>query len=183
MELSETAKNLEAKEFLKYAGSILSEKKNYTILGSIRAKIQNVATSHLDVKDIFKLRDRYEGQAYLDSLYLKIGALHILEKETATKLIDWDLIINDKNIDLSSIVIDNVKYRIVSFLYGSLPLIQSKVKEPLLFCALKADFRNGIICGVLNDYKFEDKSIFILNKNSSEAKTVKFIGFDKLIDL
>ncbi|MBK7683995.1 MAG: hypothetical protein IPJ26_16730 [Bacteroidetes bacterium] len=113
----------------------------------------------------------------------KKGFTNIRKRKPPLSLIDWDLIINDKNIDLSSIVINNVKYRIVSFLYGSLPLIQSKTKEPLLFCALKADFRNGIICGVLNNYKFEDKSIFILNKNSSEAKTMKFIGFDKLNDL
>ena len=183
MELFETDKNLDSKEFLRHAVSLVITKKNYPIPTPLRLKVEKIATNHLGVKDLFQLRDRFEGQAYMDNLLLKVSALYILEKETGLNLTDWDAIKWDKKADFTSIKIDKVKYRIIPFFYGSLPIIASSIKEPIIFCAIRSYFNHGIICGILENYSFDDAEMFITKPSSSKRKLKKFIGFKFLKDL
>lgn len=183
MELFETDKNLDNKEFLRHAGPVVITKKNYPIGTTLRLEVQKTAINHLGLKDIFQLRDRFEGQAYMDKLMLKVSSLFILEKDRGINFIDWDTIKWDKKADYTLIKIKDTSYRVIPFFYGSLPIVSTTIKEPIIFCAIRADFQKGIICGVLSDFSFDDDSLFEVKPSSTKGKTKKFIGFKYLKNL
>lgn len=183
MELFETDKNLDNKEFLRHAGPFVITKKNIPIGTTLRLEIQKIAINHLGLKDIFQLRDRFEGQAYMDKLMLKVSSLAILEKDRGISLIDWATIKWDKKADYTLIKINSITYRVIPFFYGSLPIVNTTIKEPIIFCAIRADFQKGIICGVLSDFSFDDNLLFETRPSSAKAKSKRFIGFKFLKEL
>ena len=181
MELFVTDKTIDSKEFIKYAGSVVSTKKNYPISTTFRVEVQNIAINHLGLKDIGQLRDRFEGQAYMDNLLLKVSALYVLEKALEKDIIDWDTIRWEKKADFTLIKLNSKKcYRVIPFFFGSLPIVSTTIKEDIIFCGIRLDFKNGIVCGILSDYKFENKNLFIDKMSSSKRKLKKFIGFSHL---
>ena len=158
-------------------------KKNYPISSSLRIEVQQVAINHLGLRDIFQLRDRFEGQAYMDNLLLKVAALNVLEKCTGLDFIEWAATKWDKKGDYTKITIGGKPYRVIPFFFGSLPLVHSEIDIPIIFVAVRAGFSHGIVCGVLINLDFENQSLFVSKVSGTKTKLKKFIGFKFLTEL
>jgi hypothetical protein len=178
MEQNQIANTNDFKEFHSYAKDlILSERVN--IPSSFITQVQKLAIKKLGLENINQIRDRYEGQAFMDKLMLMYTGIYILEKSLDITILEYPFVPDNKN-DFSSITYKDVKYKIVPFYFGQLPIIALGLEEPLIFCAIRSDFKNGSLYGVLNQYNFNDKQLFVLKSTSSISKTYKFIGFKNL---
>lgn len=169
------------KEFHTYARNFMYKERT-SIPNTFITKIQNLVVKQLGLKDLNQLRDRYDGQAFMDSVILKIAGLFVLEKHLNIALLQ-DNDIFDENIDLNIIFYKNKKLRLITFFTGCLPLISVEVMEPLIFCSIQTDFRSGSIYGVLTNYDIKDKSSFNLKESSNRNEILKFIGFKNLKDI
>ena len=66
------------------------------------------------LKNINQLRDRFEGQAYMDKIMLKLTGLFVLEKHLNIGITELPIFLDDSN-ELSIVRFNNKKYRIISF--------------------------------------------------------------------
>jgi hypothetical protein len=183
MELFETNKNVDFKDFAVHALSHLNSRKNHILSATLRSQIQKIAVNHLGLKDIFQLRDRHEGQLYMDSLILKVLALNTIEKELEIDLIDWDEVKWDKKADITLINLNKKKYRVIPFFYGGLPVVNPTIKEDIIFVSIRAEFKHGVVCGVLAKPNFDDPTQFTFKPSAVKTSMRKFIGFKFLKEL
>ncbi|PRY55492.1 hypothetical protein B0I27_101464 [Arcticibacter pallidicorallinus] len=63
----------------------------------IYQKLQHIALKHLNVTDMNKLRDRFEGQKFYHSFLIRSYAEVALEKLLNQATIDWTLKVDSKN--------------------------------------------------------------------------------------
>ena len=173
----------DSREFNKYVGEFFATRTNCPISATLRLEVQKITAAHLGVSDFFQVRDRFEGQQYYNNLLLKISALYLIEKSTSLTLINWNVFSTERRLDLAFVTIRNTKYRLVPFFYGSLPAISNSWSEPLLLCAIRTDFKSGIICGTLVEYDLDDARLFVWQLKAHRDSKGKFIGFEYLQNL
>ena len=101
-------------------------------------EIQKLVLNYLEIDDLGKLRDRFEGESfYKNSLSKILGLLSVntfLEKKP--------FVISD--IDLKNFVPyiehDGMKFKIVVFDFGEFPTIQNNEDLPIIFVIKKSQF-------------------------------------------
>ncbi len=169
----------DSREFLKYAVSFLNDIQFIQISSVIKREVHDIAVLQLGVKDLNKLRDRYEGQAYLDKLMIKVCSLFLIEKKTNTNLIAFEEIKN-KNSDFTLITYKGKRYRIIPFIFGSLPIFRMDISNDIILCAVRNDFKSGIVCGIIESKKLSKKS-FLKVEGTSHNNFGKFFDF-KLVE-
>lgn len=163
--------------FHKYAKEFLSCEK-INIPSSFRLKVQDMVTKKLNLQNLNEVRDRFEGQAYLDKTMLSMASKYILKIYLTNELIlDIDNINNTIKQNIMSI--DETVYQLVPFYFGTLPKLHTPSNLPLIFCSIRTDFRNGSVFGYLDSYSMNDKDLFLLN-SSGLMPNYEFIGFKKL---
>lgn len=175
--------NTDFKEFSIYALNLILKKKPIDLPTGLRIQIQNLAVKKLGLRDLFQLKDRFDGQAYMDNLMIKIFSLYIVSKTidiNSTNFDDLESIIND---DFTRVEFENKYYRIIPFYFGTLPIVYPTITDPIIFCAIKNDFKSGICCGILNNFQFTNETIFLPRYRVTSVEAKKFIGFDKLINV
>lgn len=122
-------------EFFRYVGEKLSEYPVVYLSRTIEKSVQDLAVEKLQVRDIGQLRDRFEGQAYMDNHLLRIGSylavlnhLGIKAPEFSTELFALDM----------SLTIDGVDYNIIACKSGELPVLEkTQLNKPALFVIQK----------------------------------------------
>lgn len=112
----------------------------------LESKIQSVALHHLDLKDMGKLRDSFEGQAYFDRIRLALIAEYSFEKILRIEF-NWD-IRKKKQFKRLSYEIEEMKFLLVPFSSNHHPLIPLKTEIPLVLCYLKPD-NNCYVSGLV----------------------------------
>jgi hypothetical protein len=143
------------------------------------SNIKKIVLKSLNLKTMFELRDRYEGEAFLKSFSSKIKGVIALEKVLEVNIIDWDnLIPKDYTPRLDKI---GLKIDVITSEDGKFPIIERISKRPAIITNL-IGIDNVWVCGYA--------SVDVLNNNQSdkcysgmmnrELKTA-FIGYDKLI--
>lgn len=178
MEITPKYTNIELKGFQLYADKFRHLEK-ISIPYSYILEIQKIAISRLGLNNINQLRDKFEGQAFLDKLLLSSTALFIFQKYLRTELNEEVEVINqEKNPTL--VIYRNKTCRIIPFIYGTLPDISMVFTEPLIFCAIQPDMRSGRVLGILESYKFDNVKLFNPDK-SPLVKSKKFIGFNNIM--
>ncbi len=174
--------NSDFKEYHNYVSGAKLGKINYDISNTFKIKVQNIAIRDLKLKDIFQLRDRFEGQAYMDKLLLKTCALTTVESIISVSLLDLSKITSGKSVSLD-LTIGNEIFQIIPFYDGSLPIVSTALKSSIIFCAVRRDYKVGTIYGVLQDYKFDDETLFLSFSNPQKNELKKFIGFNALLPI
>ncbi len=178
MDFFEIDKNQSNREFLIKASPFLVEKPFLSIPARTKIKAQELAVHQLKVKDIFQLRDRFEGQAYLDNLFLKLASREIVER----------YFLNNKNYietyqnetELSTVQINFEPTTIIPFYYGSLPIVRVPIENSLLFVSIRTDHRSGIICGAIGSTDYNNNEIWKGISGVYSDRKMMFIGFEKL---
>ena len=179
MELFEVNDNSDLRDYIKYASKHVNNLIGVSLPLKNKRKIQEIAVKHLKLKDVNQLRDKYDGQSYLDKLQIKIASLYVIEKEFGIELINFDFIENNKNFDFTLISIDNEKYRVIPFFFGTLPIFDITIKDKVILCAIRSDFTRGVYCGNLDLNKHAEDSFLNSNRVFNENYK-KFIGFENI---
>lgn len=170
------------KEFVKYAIPHIMEQENISLPSKFKGAIEIEALSQLKLKNLGELRDRYEGQAYLDRLLSSISSNLLIESQLGISLVDMNNI--PKSIeDIVVVELNGQKFRVISFMFGDLPIVQTSVKLPIIFCSLRPEYKSGCVCGALYDYDYEDKTTFISESSVARGESKRFIGFSQLVEL
>lgn len=164
-------------KFYTYAKEYIhSERIN--IPSSFKLQVQKLATKKLGLENINQVRDRFEGQAFMDKLMLVMTGKYVLECHLNKEItLNTGIIGRQENKNI--VQIGSKEYHLVSFYFGTLPKIINVSNLPLIFCAIRSDFKNGSVFGVLNIYSLNDKDLFSLKSNSMQS-SYEFIGFNKL---
>jgi len=142
-------------------------------------KINNIVLNFLNLNSMFELRDRFEGEVFLNTFSVKVKGAIALEKFLEIELIDWDnLTPNNYSSNLSKI---GLEIDIISSDNGSFPIVERNSVRPAIIINIVGT-NNLWICGYA--------SVDVLNNNQSdrfysgmmnrETKTA-FIGYDKLV--
>ena len=167
------------KLFLENVGSLLSSYTNVRINRNDETAIKNACVNFLGLQNINQLRDRYEGQAFLDKTLKNVGGLIACLKELQIdniKVEDIDLSdfrpiikINDKNI------LVNV------FNFGTLPTILDYENIETTIFVIQKETLNFLICGYAEPEYV--KKYLSQSNGSSSCKNLDFTGFGGLSNI
>lgn len=173
----------DTKDFLKHAVSYISSLPSCNFSFSQRSEAERVALAHLGLTNINQLRDRFEGQTYLNNFRLRLMSMLILEKLLDRNLIDWSEVESNREKDYLKVEVDGVEHRVIPFFYGSLPIMNIKNLQPVILCVIRPDFKSGALCGKLDQSDIQDSTLFIDTNQGTSGEFAKFIRFDKLKSL
>jgi hypothetical protein len=164
-------------EFLRQVGETLREYPTINFNRSFELQIQKIVLEYLDLKDLGKLRDRFEGQSFLEKSIRKISAYYsVLEYFGFEKP---QMNINLSN-DFNPIVNINGKdYDICVSEFGSFPKFRvNNFTKPIIF-VLQKSIHTYSIAGVAELEILNDTSNF----KSAGLMENDFISFNKLINI
>jgi len=182
MQLSENNILKETRVFYDNSGNIeICNKIN--IPSRLKYKAQELAINHLNLKDIGELRDRFEGQAYLDKLTLSIMSLYVLEKTVNRKFLNLDNFKNKRNFSNEYVDIVDDKFKLFTFFLGEVPIKSGTDVNPLIVIGISPDLRFGSVYGYIKDYCLTDKSLFRCVSSPVQKNRNMYVGFNKLIKI
>lgn len=156
--------------FIKYLSGKIVELPQIVISKTLEKEVQNYCIEKLGLKDIGDLRDKFEGQAYLDKRLNKVSAYFAASEYLLLPKLEINKIIEMNNL---SIKWNNRNINIEVFKFGELPEL-TKANDSVLFVLQKDKYKFSI-CGIATIDILNDVSNYIENKGKSY-----FIGFDKL---
>lgn len=165
------------REFELHAKKILLSDR-IAIPSSFKTKVQNLGLERLGLKSMNHVRDRYEGQAFMNRLMLKLSGIYL-----ASKVLKLDINLESLFLEKSEdyfVRINNLDFKLISFYYGTLPIVKVGPKTPLAFFAVKSDFTSGCFFGTLIEYDLHDNLQFKKANDTMLKESFKFIGFDYL---
>jgi len=142
------------------------------------ALLENLVISYLNVRDLNELRDRFEGQAFLDNYILKALPLMGLQKYLKTDLVDFENVLPDKI--KSEIIIDGTAVNVIQF-GNLLPLIETSEKLPCIFI-YSTQKQTLELCGFASSETVKNYITDVKTYGFGSKETMKgfFYGFDKL---
>lgn len=138
----------------------------------IEAKIQKIALSHLNLSDMGKLRDRFDGQLYYDKLKTDIIAEFAFENFIGIKKFDWSKR-EIKNYKRKYYTFDHKELNIITVTKARLPKINPDVISNTIFIYVNIDNR-VYISGVAT------KSLLLNYTSNSTNRLVEFNSFEIL---
>lgn len=166
------------KDFIQYILPFKSSFRKIEITRRELASLENLVVKHLNVRDLNKLRDKFEGQAFLDNFIQKALPIFGMEKYLKTNFIDFD----NRRLDYikSEIKVNNTLINLIKF-DNQLPLIDIANEQPYIFIYSS---QNQILelCGfaTAEDVKNNLKDIRRYGFGSQEAMRGTFYGFEIL---
>ena len=132
----------------------------------------------LGLDNINQLRDRFEGQAYLNKAMLALTSIYVLERSLNKEII-LPAGFPFKTPNRHIVKIDDKTFHLVTSYFGNLPKIEIEPTLPLVFCGIRNDHKNGIFYGFLQKYEIENRELFH-QKNNGIVSGYEFIGFKHL---
>ena len=160
-------------EFFKHTGESIIKAPNILLSRRQIASIQEFCTSALGFKNINSVRDRYNGQRYMDNQIRKIGSLYaIADHFNLDKPILGDTLISNPN---PLINLNGKDYQILSSDFGELPNASNLFPNYDVIVTCRRDDVYFVIIGFLDKKLIADKKLF---KENAIGKS--FIGFKSL---
>lgn len=156
--------------FVKHLAPFIRDFPQVTLSRRVELDVQNHCIDLLKLKNIGELRDRFEGQKFLDNALNKISSYQVCASIFNLNEISIDEILKMKKLIVE---IKGINYEILVFQFGELPQIISS-ENPIVF-VLKKDQQTYSVCGFASIDVMKDE------KNYSFEKGKKFFsGFKKL---
>tara|TARA_R110001592_G_scaffold90356_4_gene265752 strand:+ start:139 stop:690 length:552 start_codon:yes stop_codon:yes gene_type:complete len=134
-----------------------------TLSRFIESQIQECAFRHLGVPDMGKLRDRFEGQKYYNSLRSKILSEFAFEKLLGLGDFDWEKR-KERSSQESTYIFNNKKISLITFSKGNLPLFRPEYLDSTVFIYTRSDL-NVYISGLATKKEIVKHCITPLNHN------------------
>lgn len=147
----------------------------YTPPAALRREINDIAVQRLGVPDLNKVRDKFEGAAYLQRLTEKVYALKALEYALGRELVQWEEIRMCPDKLFSRDAISNAQLELVVCSYESYPKIVNEFIYPIV-CVLIRD-KTCYVMGYLYEEEFQKEHNFIeAKKFGTVDKTSKLLA-------
>lgn len=160
-------------EFFKYTGESIIKAPNVLLSRRQLVNIQEFCTSALGFKNINSVRDRFDGQRFMDNQIRKVGSLFaIADHFNLEKPILGDTLISNPN---PLIKINGKEYQILSSDFGELPNASNLLPNYDVIVTCRRDDVYFVIIGFLDKVLIADKKLF---KENAIGKS--FIGFKSL---
>tara|TARA_Y100000385_G_scaffold286921_1_gene349984 strand:- start:935 stop:1438 length:504 start_codon:yes stop_codon:yes gene_type:complete len=159
--------------FYKLLGERFQEFPQIRIKRYLEDLLQKEVVKKLNLSGMGALRDRFDGQLFLDKNRSRLFS-NLALREYFEEPID---IRNEKLLDENKkfIVFNDKKYQILVFQFGQLPRINSdEIKGDVILICQRDKFINSII-GIVSEENIKDKNNLKRNDNYFD-----FIGFDKV---
>lgn len=141
-----------------------------------RKDIDKLILSHLNLSDMGKLRDRFEGQAFYDKkskiILAYLGVCKHLD------IIPLDINEIDLNLFIPYITYNNERFKIIISDFGEFPIIEKHAPEPFIFVIARSNLEFSI-AGYCTEKELKN------SKNFKPFSTDKVIykAIDKLISI
>lgn len=160
-------------EFFKYTGETILRSPNILIRRTDIHSIQDFCVSALGFKNINSVRDRYDGQRFMDSQIRKIGSLYALSDYfELRKPLLGDKLLSDPNPTLN---LNGMIYQIISSDFGKLPSVSKLNPKIDAIVTCRRDDVYFLLLGILKKEDFDKKEVFKKNAIGSV-----FIGYNLL---
>jgi hypothetical protein len=156
--------------FVKYLAPFIRDYPQITLSRRFELEIQTYCMKLLGVKDMGELRDRYEGQKFLDNLLSRVSGYFVCANFLGASELTLEEILGK---DKLSFNINGVSHSIFVFNFGELPQI-NQVDLPMIFI-LKKDNQTYSFCGIASIDVLKNETNF----TTDNGKTY-FTGFQKL---
>jgi hypothetical protein len=158
--------------FIKYLAFKIRDYPQITFSQKFELEIQDFCIKRLNVKDIGKLRDRLDGQSFLNNAIKKISSYYaciryfnqLHDGRSFKQIIDSHQLLIEYN---------RISYKILVFNFGEIPII-TEINFPIIFVVQK-DNQKYSICGFADLGVLKDHSNYYTIRDQNH-----FIGFDKL---
>lgn len=166
------------KDYIKY---LLPHKKTFQVINLTRRELvflENLVIKYLNVRDLNELRDKFEGQAFMDNFLCKSVPIIGMEKFLKSTLIDFEKI-NPAQFR-SEILIDEKVIDIVMFDFN-LPLININNDNPCIFVH-STEKTTLQLCGFASSETIKNNLQDVKKYGFGSKETLKgnFYGFNKL---
>ena len=160
-------------EFFKHTGESIIKAPNVLLSRRQLVNIQEFCTSALGFKNINSVRDRFDGQRFMDNQIRKVGSLFaIADHFNLEKPVLGDTLISNPN---PLINIKGKEYQILSSDFGELPNASNLLPNYDVIVTCRRDDVYFVIIGFLDKVLIADKKLF---KENAIGKS--FIGFKSL---
>lgn len=160
-------------EFFKYTGESIIKAPNVLLSRRQLINIQEFCTSALGFNNINSVRDRYDGQRFMDNQIRKVGSLFaIADYFNLDKPILGDTLISNPN---PLINLNGKEYQILSSDFGELPNASKLLPNYDVIVTCRRDDIYFVIIGFLEKKLIADKTLF---KKNAIGKS--FVGFKSL---
>ncbi|MBL1220290.1 hypothetical protein JET18_05540 [Chryseobacterium sp. L7] len=167
------------KDYIKY---LLPYKQKFPIVNLTRRELvafENLVVKYLNVRDLNELRDKFEGQAFMDNFLGKSIPIAALQKYLKFNLIDLEKI-NVARYN-SKVSICGKTINIIMFDFN-LPLIDINNDNPYIFI-YSTEYSMLQICGFASAETVREnlKDVKEYGFGSKQTLKGKFYGFDGLV--
>ena len=163
-------------DFYKLLGERYNEFPQIRISKYLEDSLQKEVVKKLGLTGMGALRDRFDGQLFLDKNRARLFS-NLALREYLGESIN---IRNEKLIDENKkyVVFKEKKYQILVFQFGQLPRINSvEISTDVILVCQRDKFANSII-GIVSEKSIKDKNNLKRNDNYFD-----FIGFDKIEEI
>lgn len=161
------------KEFISKVGDKIRQMPKYEVGRSKRIRFQDYVVEYLGLKDLGKLKDRLEGQYFLDNSWKKICALEAVNEYLDLPEVDF------KGLNLKdfqpSILIGEYQYTIICSEFGEFPILINENKSAYIVVYQKNEL-DYIIHGVITPKELEIPGV--VEVSGLGTKVLK--GIDKI---
>lgn len=166
------------RDYIKY---LLPYKKSYQTINLTRREIivlEKLVIEYLKVRDIVELRDKFEGQAFLDNFLYKSIPIIGIQKYLKNIFVDFENISVDKF--LSEIIVDGRVVNVIMF-SSNLPLIDIDNDNPYIFIH-STENSTLQLCGYGHSQMVKDNLLSIKQYGFGSKVAIKgsFYGFNHL---
>ena len=157
-----------------YLLKIGSKLKSYPFFRFSRYQIKDIdklILSHLNLTDLGKLRDRFEGQSFYDKkTKLILGYLSVCKH---LKIEPIDIKEIDLNLFVPYITFNGIRHKILISDFGEFPVLEKYSPEPFIFVIARSNLEFSIV-GYCDEKSLKDSSNFKdLNSQNKIFKSIE----------
>ena len=129
-----------------YLSKIGCKLKSFPFIRYSRYQIKDIdklILSHLNLSDMGKLRDRFEGQSYYDKKSRIILAYLGVCKHLDITPLDVNEL--DLNLFVPYVTYNNIRFKIIISDFGEFPIIEKQAPEPFIFVIARSNLEFSIV--------------------------------------
>jgi len=169
------------KLFIKYTGEFLRDYPQISLNKTDEILMRNSVFEFLGLENINQLRDRFEGQVFLDKTVRNYGGLIACQKFLDIPITALSKI-NLRNFQ-PKVKINSTTYNVHVFDFGFLPAITEEESNfPTLF-VIKKETLTFSLCGYADTSTIKNNLVTSQGDTSSPNGFKNFIGFKDLINI
>ncbi len=125
----------------------------------LKYEIEEMALNYLGLQDMYQLRDRFEGNLYLQNFKNRVLSIKAVEYYLSKEIVDWKEIKEKPNLIFKRNITAQISYEVVPFTYDAFPKIGCPFQYPVICVFIRND-KSVYITGILTEEVFNTSKYF-----------------------